>query len=375
VNSEFRFGVEEEFFVVNEESQLLESTTHELFLATAKKLSDGAVSRELLQSQVEAKTPVCASLSEARDHLRRLRSALAEAGRLTGLSVIAAGTHPTANWPEQLQTPKKRYDDVATELQILTLRNLVCGMHAHVEMPDALRVDVMRRAIPFLPFLLGLSCSSPFWRGMQTGFASYRLTSYDELPRTGLPPLFDSDAEYAAYVDVLQRAKAIPDASYIWWAVRPSHRYPTLELRIPDACTSLADTLAIVALFRCLVRLLVTDRNLNAGLGPSERALAKENKWRVQRFGLAADLIDPFGEPVAADFPSLARRLVDLVLPHAHALDCVAEVEHIEKILARGTSADRQLSLYEQAKAEGLATKEALARVKTWLQHETLAAC
>ena len=351
------------------------STTHERFLATAKKLSDGAVARELLQSQVEATTPICASLAEARDHLRRLRSALAEAGRQTGLSVIAAGTHPTADWPDQHKTPKKRYDDVVTELQILALRNLVCGMHAHVEMPEELRVDVMRRSIPFLPFLLGLSCSSPFWRGMPTGFASYRLTSYDELPRTGLPPLFDSDADYAAYVDVLRRAKVISDASYIWWAVRPSHKYPTLELRIPDACTSLEDSLAIAALFRCLMRLLVTDRNLNAGLGPSERALAKENKWRVQRFGLAADLIDPFGEPVAADFASLARRLVGLVLPHARALDCVAEVEHVDKILVRGTSADRQLRIYEQARAEGLATKEALARVKAWLLQETLAAC
>jgi glutamate---cysteine ligase / carboxylate-amine ligase len=375
VKSEFRFGIEEEFFVVNEESQLLESTTHERFLATAKKLSDGAVARELLQSQVEATTPICASLAEARDHLRRLRSALAEAGRQTGLSVIAAGTHPTADWPDQHKTPKKRYDDVVTELQILALRNLVCGMHAHVEMPEELRVDVMRRSIPFLPFLLGLSCSSPFWRGMPTGFASYRLTSYDELPRTGLPPLFDSAADYAAYVDVLRRAKVISDASYIWWAVRPSHKYPTLELRIPDACTSLEDSLAIAALFRCLMRLLVTDRNLNAGLGPSERALAKENKWRVQRFGLAADLIDPFGEPVAADFASLARRLVGLVLPHARALDCVAEVEHVDKILVRGTSADRQLRIYEQARAEGLATKEALARVKAWLLQETLADC
>jgi len=375
VTSEFRFGIEEEFFVVNEESQLLESTTHERFLATAKKLSGGAVTRELLQSQVEAATPVCTSLAEARDHVRRLRSALAEAGRQTGLSVIAAGTHPTANWPDQQQTPKKRYDNVVTELQILALRNLVCGMHAHVELPDDRRVDVMRRAIPFLPLLLGLSCSSPFWRGMPTGFSSYRLTSYDELPRTGLPPLFASAAEYEAYVDVLRRAKVIRDASYIWWAVRPSHKYPTLELRIPDACTSLEDTLAIAALYRCLMRLLVLDRKLNAGLGASERALAKENKWRVQRFGLAADLIDPFGEPVAADFPSLARRLVELLLPHAEALGCIAEVSHVESILARGTSAARQLTIYEQAKSQGLAPQEALARVKTWLQRETLAVC
>jgi glutamate---cysteine ligase / carboxylate-amine ligase len=375
VASEFRFGIEEEFFVVNEESQILESKSHELFLATAKKLSDGAVTRELLQSQVEAATPVCGDLAEARDHLRRLRSALAEAGRQTGLSVIAAGTHPTANWHDQLQTRKKRYDNVVTELQILALRNLVCGMHAHVELPDEMRVDVMRRAIPFLPILLGLSCSSPFWRGMPTGFASYRLTSYDELPRTGLPPLFaDADA-YDAYVGVLQRAKVIRDASYIWWAIRPSHRYPTLELRIPDACTTLEDALTITALYRSIVRLLVIDRDMNAELGASGRALAKENKWRVQRFGLRADLIDPFEDNVAVDLPSLARRLIELARPHALALGCIGEVERVEGILARGNSADRQLAIYEQAIAGGLTAAEALAKVKTWLQEETLSVC
>jgi len=375
VTSEFRFGIEEEFFVVNEESQLIESTTHALFLATAKKLSGGAVTRELLQSQVEATTPICSDPAEARDHLRRLRSALAEAGRQTGLSVIAAGTHPTANWREQHQTQKKRYDNVVTELQILALRNLVCGMHVHVEMPENMRVDIMRRAIPFLPILLGLSCSSPFWRGMPTGFASYRLTSYDELPRTGLPPLFADTEAYEAYVGVLQRAKVIRDASYIWWAIRPSHSYPTLELRIPDACTTLEDTLTIAALYRSIVRMLVVDPRVNAQLDPSGRALAKENKWRVQRFGLAADLIDPFDDNVAVDLPSLARRLVELILPHARALGCVTEVEHVGKILARGNSADRQLSIYEQGISEGLAPKDALARVKTWLQQETLAIC
>jgi glutamate---cysteine ligase / carboxylate-amine ligase len=376
VTIEFRFGIEEEFFVVNEESQLLEPTTHEQFLATAKKLSDGAVTRELLQSQVETATPVCTSLGEARDHVLRLRSALAEAGRRTGLSVIAAGTHPTAEWLDQQQTSKKRYDDVMDELQILGRRNLVCGMHAHVEMPEERRVDVMRRAIPFLPILLGLSCSSPFWRGMSTGFSSYRLTSYEELPRTGLPPLFADAAEYEAYVGVLQRAKVIRDSSFIWWAIRLSHKYPTLELRIPDSCTSVEDTLTIAALYRCLMRLLIKDRGINAHLGPSERALAKENKWRVQRYGAEATLIDPLGESEAIAFPRLARRFADLLLPHAEALDCVAEVKGgVERILERGTSAENQLRIYEQAIAEGLESRAALGRVKTWLQQETLAVC
>lgn len=372
----FTFGIEEEFFVVSEDTQLLEPHAHEAFLARAKKLSGGTIGRELLQSQVEAVTPVCETAEQARAHLKRSRSALAAAGREHGLSVMSAGTHPTADWPRQLQTEKKRYDAVMLELQILGLRNLVCGMHVHVEVPDDdLRLDVMRRSIPFLPILLALSTSSPFWRGMNTGFSSYRMTSYDELPRTGLPPLFTDWLQYRGYIEALREAGVIRDPSYIWWAVRPSHKYRTLELRIPDACTSLEDALTVAALYRCLVCALVADRTINSGINSPGRALAKENKWRVQRFGLSAELIDPFREHAGSDTPSAARRLVELLHKQAAALDCVAEVERVETILKRGTSADRQLAIYRNAMDEGRSEGEALQRVKAWLQEETLACC
>jgi carboxylate-amine ligase len=369
----FRFGIEEEFFVVCEETQALMPHAHEDFLARARQLSGGAVRRELLQSQVEAATPVCETFAEARDHLKCSRAALEEAGRGCGLSVIAAGTHPTADWPLQRQTEKRRYDAVMAELQILGLRNLVCGMHVHVDVADdELRLDIMRRSIPFLPLLLALSTSSPFWRGMNTGFSSYRLTAYDELPRTGLPPLFSSVPQYRAYTEALADAGVIRDPSFIWWAIRPSHKYPTLELRVPDACTALEDTLAIAALYRCLVCALTCDRSLNRGIDSPGRALAKENKWRVQRFGLAAELIDPFGRRAAIDAPGAVRRLLDLVRPHAAALDCLAEIEQVETILSRGTSADRQVAIYEAAIGEGCDEQEGLRRVNAWLQRETL---
>jgi len=369
-----RFGIEEEFFVVCEDTQALIPHAHEGFLARAKQLSGGTVRRELLQSQVEAATPVCETFADARDHLKRSRIALGEAGRDHGLAVIAAGTHPTADWPLQRQTEKQRYDAVMAELQILGLRNLVCGAHVHVEIADDdLRLDVMCRSIPFLPILLALSTSSPFWRGMNTGFSSYRLTAYDELPRTGLPPLFADWEQYKGYVEALREAGAVSDPSYIWWAVRPSSKYPTLELRIADACTALEDTLAVAALYRCLVRALVADRTINRAINPPGRALAKENKWRVQRFGLRAELIDPFGQHAAIDAPSAARRLLDLVRQHAVALGCLGEVDQVETILARGTSADRQLAIYEAAIAGGCVDHEALRRVNAWLQQETLA--
>jgi carboxylate-amine ligase len=370
----FKFGIEEEFFVVCESTHVLEPQAHQAFLARAKELSGGTVRRELLQSQVEAASPVCNTFEEARGHLARSRRALVTAGREHGLAVISVGTHPTADWPQQQKTEKQRYDAVMAELQILGLRNLVCGMHVHVEVPDDdLRLDIMRRAIPFLPILLALSTSSPFWRGMNTGFSSYRLTSYDELPRTGLPPLFSDWLQYRGYIEVLREAGVIPDASYIWWAIRPSHKFRTLELRIPDACTSLDDAVTIAALYRSLVSALMADRAINSTINSPTRALAKENKWRVQRFGLRAELIDPFRERAAIEAADAARRLVEMVWQHAAALDCLAEVEHVETILRRGTSADRQLAIYHAAVEEGATHGQALQKVKAWLKEETSA--
>lgn len=371
---EFTFGIEEEFFVVDEHTQLIEPQARAHFLARAQALAGPGIGHELLQSQVELATPICRSMAEARHHLGRMRGALVKSGTEVGLSVIAAGTHPTAEWSDQMQTPKRRYDRVVAELQMLAMRNLVCGMHVHVGLDgDDRRIDVMGRSIPFLPLLLALSCSSPFWRGMPTGFASYRMTAYDELPRTGLPPLLADWAAYKGYTDVLTRAGIIRDPSFVWWAIRPSHAFPTLELRIPDACTRIEDALCVAALYGCLVRALVLDPAMGAGCGPAERAIAKENKWLVQRFGLGAELADPFAVRESSDVPTAVRQLVAVLRPHAEALDCLPEIERAEDILRTGNSADQQIAIYEAALAEGSTAPEALARVKAWLQAQTQA--
>jgi len=369
---DYRFGIEEEFFVVCDRSGRIEAEADEIFLERAEQLSDGRVERELLQSQVEAATSVCRDFETARSELNLIRSALAVAGAETGRSVIAAGTHPTARWAMQRSSDKLRYHAVVAELQMLAQRNLVCGLHVHVEVHDPeLQISVMRRALPYLPILLALSTSSPFWQGRRTGFASYRLTSYDEMPRTGLPPLFWSRAEYTNYVGMLQDAGFIEDPSYIWWAIRPSSKYPTLELRIADACTSLDDALAIAAVFRCLVRHLVEDRTLNAGITSPGRAIVEENKWRVQRFGLKAELINPFGGSISITAEDAARRLVAMLEPDAARLDCSRELARARQILSEGTSADTQLSVYEHAIADGAGEDEALQCVLAWLQKET----
>jgi len=368
------FGIEEEFFVVSRRTQEIAPHAHRRFVARALELADGGVSPELLQSQIETTTPICRDSAEARHHLRRLRAALAEAGRENGLAVIAAGTHPTADWTEQVQTPKRRYDSVTEELQILAPRGLACGLHVHVGLPDdATRIDVMRRMIPFLPVPLALSCSSPFWRGMKTGFASYRLTAANEMPRSGTPPLFADWAEYQAFADTLQQANIIKDPSYIWWNIRPSHAYPTLEMRIPDACTNVEDALAIAALYRCLVRALLADETINADLRPADMALADECRWNAQRFGLQAELIDPLRPGEWHDAATVARGLVDWLAPHAVALGCDAELAHVDVILARGTSADRQLAIHDMALDQGASNADAMDRVQAWLQAETLA--
>src|SRR5215470_17449408 len=183
-----------------------------------------------------------------------------------------------------------------SEIQMIGLRDMLCGMPVHVELPDpARRVEVMYRALPFLPLLLALSTSSPFWQGRRTGLLGYRLAAYDELPRSGLPELFRTNAEYDAYVAAMVRSAAMPDSSYLWWAIRPSHSYPTLELRAPDCCTHLDDAIALAALYRALARYLYTHPQHNFELDVVDRSIAVENKWRAQRYGAQGTFVTRSG--------------------------------------------------------------------------------
>ena len=257
------------------------------------------------------------------------------------------------------------------DLQMLGQRNMVCGLHVHVELPDlALRVDVMNRIQPFLPLLLALSTSSPFWQARRTGLLGYRLAAYNELPRTGLPDLFHSLADYERYIETLVAARAIEDSSFVWWMIRPSRKHPTLELRIADSCTRLDDSLAIAALFRCLVRRLAMDRGFNAGMTGVSRAIVAENCWRAQRYGIHGSFVDEAtrsAKPVAA----VLDEALSLVAPDASALGAASELALARGIVTRGTSADRQLELFTEAKGRKLADRQALVQVVDWLGAET----
>ena len=369
IDTRYRFGIEEEYFLADAATRGTPGAGVEAFHAAARAAMP-EVERELLRSQVEIASPPLTDFAEAREVLAGLRAGLAKVGREHGILVLAAGTHPLAQWTEQANTEKERYEGLVRDLRIVSRRNVVCGMHVHVEVPrpDA-RIDLMNRLLPFMPLLLALSASSPFWQGRATGLAAYRLSVFGEMPRTGLPELFDGEADYARFVDVMTRAGAIENASFLWWVLRPSVKYPTLELRIADACTRLDDTIAIAALYRCLVRMVDRRPELHRGLTGADRALAGENLWRAQRDGVRAQLIDaeagearPFAEHIDAVLAQVAE--------DAAALGCEAALGGVLRILADGTSADRQRALFTEARREG-AEGEPLHAVVDWLAATT----
>ncbi len=250
---------------------------------------------------------------------------------------------------------------------------MLCGLHVHVEVPDvSTRINLIMRLTPYLPLLLALSTSSPFWQGHLTGLVGYRLAAYDELPRTGLPELFRTNEDYGAFVDALKRAKIVPDASYIWWSLRPSSNYPTIELRVADSCTRVADAVAIAALFRCLVRALDRNRDVNAGFDRVGRAITSENKWHAQRHGIAATFIDPFAlVPLSAKV--WLGQVREFIADDVAAFGCQAEIARLDTILAEGTSADRQIDLFLKARAAGRKRLTALKDVIDWAATETVA--
>jgi carboxylate-amine ligase len=368
----YRFGIEEEYFVTDMRTRNVRHVMSQRFFRACKKELGDCVTNEMLQSQIEVATSPCETMSDAREQLQKFRSVIAKRATGHGLGIVACGTHPLALWHEQKQTPKERYNELMTDLQMVGFRDMLCGMHIHVEVPDpAMRVEIMYRAIPFLPLLLALSTSSPFWQGHRTGLHGYRLAAYDELPRTGFPPLFKTLEEYQNYVDTLVSAQVIKDASYIWWAIRPSLRHPTLELRITDACTRVEDAICIAAIFRCLMRHLVEQTDINADLSPIGQAIAVENKWRAQRYGTAVSFVDQQSmqaKPIAAVLEDLLGRLAD----DAEALSCVNEITHARTILKRGSSADEQLKIYDNARMVGRSRQSALREVVDWLYQETI---
>src|ERR1700681_800748 len=360
----YTIGIEEEYFLVDAETKMVAEQRPEAFFAAAKAALGPQLMGEMLQSQIEVATVPHRDMAAAHAELRHLRATIAAIAAQHGLAILAAGTHPTAAWETALQSPADRYDTVMHDLQMLGQRNMLCGLHVHVELPDSEdRVDVMTRMLPYLPLFIALGTSSPFWRSRPTGLKGYRLAAYDELPRTGVPELFRSKEEFDAYVAALVKAGVMEDSSYVWWSMRPSLKHPTLELRAPDCCTLVEDSIAVAALYRVLARHLTRNPLLNQDIDAVARAIVVENKWRAQRYGVRGTFVSEIG---AVGVAEMLDQLIEDIAPDADALGCLGELRRCRTIVGAGISADTQLAVFE-AHARTGSPARALQAVTDWI--------
>ena len=370
---QFTVGIEEEYLLVDRASRnLLADPPTRLWDQAVERLG-GRVSPELLRAQIEVGTRPHQRISDVADDLRELRKTLGAVAMEHEAAIIAASTHPFALWWEQVHTDGDRYQNLAQDLGVVGHRLVICGMHVHVGIEDPeLRIDLMNQVMYFLPHLLALSTSSPFWGGRNTGLKSYRMNVFRTMPRTGLPEEFESWAEYQRHVQVLVDAGLIEDGSKIWWDIRPSIRYPTLEMRVTDICTRWSDAVTIAAVYQSLLHMLFRLRRSNQKWRRYANMLVAENIWRAQRYGARGELMD-FGLGALVPFVDLVDELMELIRPSAEELGCWEEAQRATTIARDGTSARRQLRAYAEAVEEGASEEEALRAVVDRLIEDTMA--
>jgi carboxylate-amine ligase len=344
---EFTIGIEEEYQIIDPESRELTSYVQE-FLNQGQIVLKDQIKPELLQSQVEVGSQICRSIKEARQELIHLRRHIFKLAESNGPQFAAASTHPFSRWTEQDVTPLERYRKHQEQMADVARRMLIFGMHVHIGIEDKdLMIDVMDQSRYFLPHLLALSTSSPFWNGRDTGLKSYRSIVFESLPRSGPPPAFESWAEHNRFVDTLVKTNSIDDATRIWWDIRPHPKVPTLEYRVCDICTRVDEAICLAALILAIVAKLMVLRQKNQSWRRYRHHLIEENKWRAVRYGIEGKLID-FGKQEEVSMRFLAGELLEFIDEVVDELDIRKEVEYVHTILADGTSADRQLAAYRE---------------------------
>src|SRR5690349_19994323 len=344
---QFTLGIEEEFQIVDPKTRELKSHVSEI-LDEGKLLLGEKVKPEMIQSMIEVGTGVCANIQEAREDISKLRCIISSLARKKNLEIVAASTHPFSKWSEQEIFEHDRYKLLVDELQMVARSLLIFGVHVHVGVGDLdRRIHIMNAARYFLPHVLAMTTSSPFWLGSHTGLKSYRCEVFKKFPRTDIPDHFESYQQFQSYVDLLIKMNCIQDGTKIWWDIRPHSKFPTREVRISDIPTRVDDSIAIAALFQAIVAKLdhLIDRNL--GFRLYHRRLIQENKWRAIRYGLDGMLLD-LGKQKEVPCKDLIRELPDFVDDMVDPLDSRKEIEHIHTILDRGTSADEQLQVFEE---------------------------
>src|ERR671920_656790 len=343
----YTLGIEEEFQIVDPQTRELRSRVAEM-LEEGKMMLGEQVKPEMIQAQIEVGTGVCRNIQEARRDITRLRSIVSSLARKKGLEIVAASTHPISQWTAQEIYDDPHYKVLIEELQMVARSLLIFGLHVHVGIPDRERqIHIMNAARYFLPHVLALSTSSPFWLGVNTGLKSYRSEVFKKFPRTDIPDHFDSYSSFQRYVELLVKTGCIDNGKKIWWDVRPHPFFPTLEFRVCDIPTRVDDTIAIAALFQAIVAKLNKLIDKNLGFRLYRRMLIQENKWRAVRYGLEGKLID-FGKQTEVPVRDLVLELLEFVDDVVDELGSRKEIEHVHTILERGTSADRQLQVYRE---------------------------
>lgn len=351
LDGQFTLGVEEEF-------QIVHPGTRELHSYVSKLLEEGTspesavlrerVRPEMHQSVVETGTGICRDIRQVRSEITELRGSLMGLAKKGGLRIVAAGTHPISDWKKQEITDGERYKGIVDDLQDVARANLVFGLHVHVGIHDKEVAMVLANQVRyFLPHILALSTSSPFWLGRDSGLKSIRSEIFKRFPRTGIPETFDSYAAFASYVDLLVKTGCIDNAKKIWWDVRAHPFFDTVEIRVCDMTTRIDDTIAIAALIQAIMGKLYLLYRRNLGFRNYKSALIEENKWRAVRYGLDGQLID-FGKRVQLPTRDLIVELLDFVAEAADIFRSHDELDRIRKILAEGTSADRQLRIHRE---------------------------
>lgn len=366
---DFTIGVEEEYLLVDKDSFDLAPAPAALMEECQAELQ-GQVSPEFLDCQIEIGTTVCQTVGDAREDLKRLRSTVARVAAKHNLAPIASSCHPFSDWRRQRHTDKDRYNQLSNTLGGVARRMLICGMHVHVGIESReMRIDIMNQLSYFLPHLLALSGSSPFWQGDDTGLSCYRLTVFDNLPRTGLPQVMDSWGQWERSVEALRMLGVIEDSSKIWWDLRPSSKFPTLETRICDVSPRLESTLSLAALNQALARMLYRLQTQNQRWRLYDSFLIKENRWRAQRYGTTEGLID-FGRREITPLADLIRELQELVAEDSELFESKAEIENAIKIAENGNAAQDQRKVLQASLDAGKDQEEAMRDVVKFLTEE-----
>ncbi len=371
----FSLGVEEEYWLIDGNSNDLVTNTPSDFHDKIKSLLGNIVTHEFLRSQIEIGSKPTSDIDKLYKELKSFRLGISDVAKEYGMNLIASSSHPFADFRKQKHTPKKRYFQLANDFQDIVKRLLICGMHVHIGIPDNdLKIDLMSQLTYFLPHILPLTSSSPFWEGRDTGLLSYRLAVFDALPRTGLPEEFDSWGEFDRFLEILKSTKTLEDGSKIWWDLRPNANWPTLEIRISDICTNLSDTIAVAALIRCIVRMLYRLRVNNKRWRIYPRTLINENRWRAARYSFLDNelqLID-CGLGKSVSYKNLIDELVQILDKDIRFFGYQKQIKHLYKILEKGTSANKQKIIYTDAIRSGSTKIQALNSVVEWLKGETL---